>query len=78
MEQGRKKKPLKGGIESPIADEEIVRAEAPMMVERQNPSVANGSGGHISKKDQDNGWVVPIDQLTKKEKSKPEVEDTKL
>ena len=76
MEQGRKK-PLKGGIESPIADEEIVRAEAPM-VEKQNSSVANGSGGHISKKEQDNGWVVPIDQLTKKEKSKPEVEDTKL
>ena len=76
MESGRKK-PLKGGIESPIADEEIVRAEAPM-VERQNPAVANGSGGHISKKEQDNGWVVPIEQLTKKEKSKPEVEDTKL
>ncbi len=76
MEQG-KKRPPKGGIESPIADEEIVRAEAGM-VERQNPAVANGSGGHISKKEQDNGWVVPIDQLTKSEKSKPEVEDTKL
>ncbi len=76
MEQG-KKRPLTGGIESPIADEEIVRAEAPM-VERQNPAVANGSGGHISKKDQDNGWVVPIDQLAKSDKSKAEVEDTKL
>ena len=76
MERGRKK-PLKGGIESPIADDEIVRAETPM-VERQNPAVANGSGGHISKKEQDNSWVVPIEQLTKKEKSKPEVEDTKL
>ena len=76
MEEGRKRPP-KGGIESPLADEEITKAEAPML-ERQNPAVANGSGGHISKKEQDNGWVVPIDQLTKSEKSKPEVEDTKL
>ena len=50
-----KKKATKGGTESPIADEEIIRAEAPM-VERQNPAVANGSGGHISKKEQDN-WL---------------------
>ena len=77
MEEGRKKRPPPSGIESPLADEEIKKSDAPM-VERQNPSVANGSGGLISKKDEDNGWVVPIDQLTKSEKSKAEVEDTKL
>jgi hypothetical protein len=61
--------------ENPIPDDEITKDEAPM-VERENPAV----NGHqpISKRDEDNGWVVPIDQLSPAEKGRPEVEDTKL
>ena len=65
-------------MENPLPDSEIMRDEAPM-TERDNPAMtSNGGGGHLSKKDDDNGWVVPIDELSKAEKEKPEVEDTKL
>lgn len=64
-------------IENPIPDEEIMAEEAPM-VESANPAVTpNGSGQHITK-DEDNGWVVPMDQLNREEKERPEVENTKL
>ena len=77
MEEGRsKKRPM--AVENPLPDEEITKDEGPM-VERDNPAMtSNGGGGHLSKKDEDNGWVVPIDELTKSDKDKPEVEDTKL
>ena len=65
-------------IENPIPDDEIVRAERAPMVERANPAVnSNGSGQHITK-DEDNGWVVPLDQLNKEERERPEMENTKL
>lgn len=77
MEAGHgKKRPIVH--ENPLPDSEIMRGED-LMVERENPAVtSNGGGQHISKKDDDNGWVVPIDELSKAEKEKPEVEDTKL
>jgi hypothetical protein len=72
-----KKKAPKNSVESPIADEEIMRDDAPMM-EKENPALTkNGNGQHISKKDEDNGWVVPIDEL-RSDKDKMDMEDTKL
>ena len=74
--KGKKKPPMV--IENPVSDEEITRDEAPM-VERENPAVTpNGGGQHISKKDEDNGWVVPMDDLSKEERDQAEVENTKL
>ena len=63
-------------INNPATDEEIMKDEAPML-EHENPALTS-NGSHPLKKDEDNGWVVPIDQLTQEEKEKPEVEDTKL
>lgn len=63
---------------SPITDAEIVKDEAPMQ-EVENPAVTpNGGGQHISKDEEDNGWVVPLEELSKTEKEKPETENTKL
>ena len=77
MEEGKKKPPSNMVIENPLPDEEITRDEAPM-VERANPSVSpNGSGQHL-KKEEDNGWVVPLDQLTDAERAEPDVANTKL
>ncbi len=78
MEDGNgiKKGSPKHFVESPLADEEIMKDEAPML-EKDNPALtSNGSGQPFSKKDEDNGWIVPIDELKKSEK--PDVEDTKL
>jgi hypothetical protein len=84
MEEGTKKKtpPSNMVIENPLPDEEIVRDEAPM-VERANPSVSpNGSGQHLrgpgGRDGDDNGWVVPLDQLTDAERAEPDVANTKL
>ena len=77
MEEGKKAPPSHMVIENPLPDEEIMREEAPM-VERANPSVSpNGSGQHL-KKEEDNGWVVPLDQLTDAERAEPDVANTKL
>jgi hypothetical protein len=67
-----KKKPDPTVIENPVPDEEITLNEAPM-VESQNP--ATNGGSHL-KKDDDNGWVIPLDQVNAEEKT--HVEDTKL
>lgn len=65
-------------VSNPIPDAEMIQDEAPMQ-ERENPAVTpNGGGQHISKADEDNGWVVPLDELSKAEKEKPEVENTRL
>ena len=65
-------------MENPVPDEEITKDEVPM-VERENPAVTpNGGGQHISKKDEDNGWVVPLDELSKAERDQAEVENTKF
>lgn len=60
-------------IENPIPDSEIMKGEAPMM-ESANPAMAYP----VSKKDEDNGWVVPLDQLSPAERQKPDTENTKL
>jgi hypothetical protein len=75
MEAGRKGRP--GSVSSPIPDDEIVCDEAPML-ERENPALTrNGGGQHISKFD-DDGWVVPLDELSGNEQGQPEVENTRL
>ena len=77
MEEGTKKKHPTMVIENPLPDDEITRDEAPML-ERENPAVSPNGGGQHLKKEEDNGWVVPLDQLTDAEKSEPEVANTKL
>jgi len=68
-------------VENPMSDDQIkdgeeIKPKKAGMVERPNPSMTpNGSGRH-PQNDEDNGWVVPIDQLSKSEKAK--IEDTKL
>ena len=75
MEEGEKKAPVVYANESPIADEEIMREEAPM-VERENPAVSpNGSGQHL-KHDDVSGWVVHLNQATDTVHEK--MENTKL
>ena len=75
MEEGKKQPVM---MASPISDDEIKRDEAPML-EKDNPAVtSNGGGQHISKLDEENGWVVPLDQLSKIELDQPEVENTRL
>ncbi|CAH1783961.1 unnamed protein product, partial [Owenia fusiformis] len=66
LEQGH------GDVENPISDEEIMRDEAGMM--EKSPPV----NGHHKPQDEDNGWVVPIEQFTEQERAQAEVEDTKL
>lgn len=69
LEEGDPEKNHPGVIENPITDEEITRDEAPMLAKAPPSATPNG-------KDKDNnGWVVPLDQLDNEE---PEVEDTKL
>ncbi|KAK2189165.1 hypothetical protein NP493_114g05045 [Ridgeia piscesae] len=60
-------------IENPIPDSEIMKGEAPM-TESANPAMSYP----VSKKDEDNGWVVPLDQLSPAERQKPDTENTKL
>lgn len=38
----------------------------------------NGSGSSVIRIPDDDGWVIPYDELTPEEKSAAEVEDTKL
>ena len=76
MEEGKKQHPPTV-IENPLSDEEITKDEAPML-ERENPAVSPNGGGQHLKREEDNGWVVPLDQLSDAEKQKPEVENTKL
>lgn len=72
------KRPLHA-VENPVPDEIIVRSEKAPMTESANPAyTANGSRQPISRHDEDNGWVVPMDQLTSAEQNYPEVENTKL
>jgi len=66
--------------ESPFHDDEIKKDEA-NMTENENPAyTANGSGGHLTKpsKDDEQGWIVPIDELNRAERNRPDVLDTKL
>ena len=67
---------------NPMPDAEIVRDEAPPMLERANPSLPlNGGGEHLQKHsdDDDGGWVVPLDELTGLDRNLPaDVENTRL
>jgi len=75
LEEGRKQPPV--GVSNPIPDE-IICAESAPMVERENPALTrNGGGQHISKFD-DDGWVVPLEELTGVDHCYPEVENTRL
>lgn len=65
-------------MSNPVPDAEIVRDEAAPMLERANPALpANGGGQHL-KRDDDDGWVVPLDELTGLDRSLPDVENTRL
>jgi len=65
-------------MSNPSPDSEIVRDEAPPMLERANPALpANGGGQHL-RHDDDDGWVVPLDELTGLDRSLPDVENTRL
>jgi len=76
MEEG-KVEPL--AMSNPVPDEEIVRDEAAPMLERANPSLpVNGGGQHLNKHDDDDGWVVPLDELTGLDRNLPDVENTRL
>ena len=49
------------------------------MTEAPNPAYTpNGSGQHLTKGDEDNGWIVPLEELSYAERERPEVENTKL
>jgi len=66
-------------MSNPVCDSEIVRDEAPPMLERANPALpANGGGQHLNKHDDDDGWVVPLDELTGLDRNLPDVENTRL
>lgn len=66
-------------MSNPVPDAEIVRDEAPPMLERANPALtSNGGGQHLNKHDDDDGWVVPLDELTGLDHSFPDVENTRL
>ena len=76
-EEGRSTRPL--AVSNPITDAEIVRDEAVPMQECPNPALPhNGGGQHISKHDDNEGWVTPLDQLDPVEQNVPEVENTRL
>ena len=53
-----------------MPDEEIMREEAPMA--EHEPLTPNGANS------QDNGWVVPLEQLTNQEREQPDVESTRM
>jgi hypothetical protein len=75
MEEGRP--PI--AASNPITDAEIIRDEATPMLECPNPALThNGGGQHINKYDDDNGWVVPLDQLTGLDQNVPDIENTRL
>jgi len=66
-------------MSSPVPDTEIVRDEAQPMLERANPALpSNGGGQHLNKHDDDDGWVVPLDELTGLDRNLPDVENTRL
>ena len=51
------------------------------MTERENPAYTpNGSGGHLTKPttDDEQGWIVPIEELRRAEMNRPDVQDTRL
>lgn len=76
LEEGRAIQPLSAS--NPIPDNEIVMDETPMQ-ECPNPSLpVNGGGQHISKYDDDDGWVVPLEELASLEQTAPEIENTRL
>jgi len=79
-------------MSSPFTDDEMIKGEKnrpqkltpesvtrhpQVMQERDNPAVTrNGGGQHISS--DDDGWVVPLDELSKAELDLPEVENTRF
>ena len=73
MEEG-KKKPLYS-VENPLSDDEIKKGESPML--ENAPPVKNGSHPPYTKQDEENGWVVPIEQVRPAENN-IDVEDTRL
>jgi len=66
---------------NPVPDSEIVRDEAPPPMQ-ERPSAAlplYGGGEHLQRHDDDDGWVVPLDELAGLDPRRfPDVENTRL
>jgi hypothetical protein len=63
----------------PPSGPEVAVVQPQVMSERDDPAVTrNGGGQHISKDDEDNGWVVPLDELSKDEREQEIVANTKF
>ena len=76
LEEGRTRQLV---ASNPMSDDEIVRDEAAPMHECPNPALPyNGGGQHISKYDEDDGWVVPLDELNGLHQHVPSIENTRL
>ena len=64
---------------NPISDDEIIRDEATPMQECPNPSLPrNGGGQHISKDDDDDAWVTPLEDYNGIEQNSSVFENTRL
>eukprot|EP00914_Ancora_sagittata_P019477 GHVO01038931.1.p1 GENE.GHVO01038931.1~~GHVO01038931.1.p1 ORF type:complete len:649 (+),score=84.42 GHVO01038931.1:207-2153(+) len=79
-EKGKKKKqkrrPPPTVVENPISDEEMTRDEVPMLEHAHPAYTPNGSGQHL--RDDEDGLIVPLDQMTAAELARPELENTRL
>ncbi|ELT94730.1 hypothetical protein CAPTEDRAFT_207988 [Capitella teleta] len=80
-EKGKKKKKPKRKtpptvVENPISDEEMTRDEVPMLEHAHPAYTPNGSGQHL--RDDEDGLIVPLDQMTAAELAQPELENTRL
>ncbi|XP_064604989.1 mucin-12-like [Liolophura sinensis] len=65
-------------IENPASDAEIMKDEGEMREKDGDPLTSVNGSPHCNYPDDDNGWVVPYDQLTMEERALPGVADTKL
>jgi len=64
---------------NPITDDEIIRDEAAPMQECPNPALPrNGGGHHISKDDDNNGWIIPLEDCSYIDQNSSVYENTRL
>lgn len=85
MEEGRPTSVRPLTMSSPITDDEMVRDESapPLMTERPDNSLPQ-NGQHLSKHDDNDGLIVPLDELVALEKERggplasADVENTRL
>lgn len=62
-------------MENPATDEEILKDE--QMTEKEYVAI-NGNEAHVDAMDDEKGWIIPIGELTKEQKTSPNLGDTKL